>query len=473
MTKLSHRILWNLPIATLAWNLLGVPAQSQFFSAAKLVATNAVASPDKDYPPHQGFSVSLSGDGNTAIVSAPWDWWGMKQGTFGDGAVWVWSYSNGSWGTATKLFAMDGPGATQGHAVALSGDGNTAIVGGPGDNLSAGVGAAWVWTRSGGVWTQQGSKLIGSGAAGSAEQGYAVAISYDGNTAIVGGPGDNNGTGAAWVWTRSGGVWTQQGSKLIGSGAAGSAGQGYSVALSDDGNTAIISGNQDNNGTGAAWVWTRSAGVWTQQGSKLIGSGAVGFALQGPVALSGDGNTALVGGNEDNNGTGAAWVWTRSGGVWTQQGSKLIGTGAAGSFSPGQGVSVALSGDGETAIVGGDFDGDGLGAAWVYTPCAPTWCQLGNKLAPTGSFTTAPYFGNSVALSRNGQTAIVGGFNDNNGTGAAWVYLRQEPPTPPGPPQLPLCFSSNEIWCARVGMCVPRSLCLIQPPTPPKGSPLP
>jgi hypothetical protein len=146
----------------------------------------------------------------------------------------------------------------------------------------------------------------------------------------------------------------------------GSAKQGYSVALSADGNTAIVGGHNDNGGSGAAWVYTRSAGVWTQQGSKLVGTGAVGGAFQGySVALSADGNTAIVGGYADNGDTGAAWVYTRSGGVWTQEGSKLVGTGAVGSAN--QGVSVALSGDGNTAIVGGPGDNGGSGAARVHT----------------------------------------------------------------------------------------------------------
>jgi hypothetical protein len=64
--------------------------------------------------------------------------------------------------------------------------------------------------------TQQGPKLVGTGAVGPAEQGVSGALSADGNTVIAGGWGDNSGTGAAWVYTRSGGVWTQQGSKLVG-----------------------------------------------------------------------------------------------------------------------------------------------------------------------------------------------------------------------------------------------------------------
>jgi hypothetical protein len=119
-------------------------------------------------------------------------------------------------------------------SVALSADGNTAIVGGPCDGGSSGgcgtnipgVGAAWVYTRSGGVWTQQGPKLVGTGAVGQAGQGSGVALSADGNTAIVGGYGDNSNTGAAWVYTRSGGVWTQQGPKLVANDAVGSANGG-------------------------------------------------------------------------------------------------------------------------------------------------------------------------------------------------------------------------------------------------------
>jgi hypothetical protein len=104
--------------------------------------------------------------------------------------------------------------------------------------------------------------------------------------------------------------------------------------------------------TGAAWVFTRSNGVWTQQGGKLVGTGAVGVggAYQGQsVALSADGNTAIVGGYGDNNYIGAAWVYTRSNGVWTQQGSKLVGTGAVGGVIH-QGLSVALSADGKPLV---------------------------------------------------------------------------------------------------------------------------
>src|ERR1700682_6268166 len=177
-------------------------------------------------------------------------------------------------------------------------------------------------------FAQQGPKLVGGGAVGSAEQGNAVSVSADGNTAILAGPGDQP-AGAAWIWTRSGdGVWTQQ-AKLVGSGAVTHTNQGSSVDISADGNTAIVGGFLDNNWLGAAWVWTRSGGVWTQQGPKLVGSGASGNNVEqgNSVSLSADGNTAIVGGAADDHVNGAAWIWTRSGGVWTQQGPKLAGSG--------------------------------------------------------------------------------------------------------------------------------------------------
>ena len=297
--------------------------------------------------------------------------------------------------------------AWQAVSVSLSADGNMALVGGIADNSD--VGAAWVWTRSGGVWTQQGAKLIGTGAVGNGQQGTSVSLSADGNTAIVGGYGDNGSAGAAWVWTRSGGVWTQQGTKLVGSGAVGAAWQGRSVSLSADGNTALVGGTSDNSGDGAAWVWTRSGGVWAQQGTKLVGSGAVGTPAQGiSVSLSADGNTAMVGGAFDNGNVGAAWVWTRERGVWTQQGTKLVGSGAAGPYGTLQGTAVSLSADGNTAIVGGPNDNLLAGAAWVWTRSGGVWTQHGYKLVGSGAVGIAGQ-GNSVSLSADGNTAMVGG----------------------------------------------------------------
>jgi hypothetical protein len=71
------------------------------------------------------------------------------------------------------------------------------------------------------------------------------------------------------------------------------------------------------------------------------------------------------GGVRDNNSLGAAWMFTRSGGVWSQQGPKLVGTDASANALQGGQGEVSLSGDGNTAIVGGPGD-DSAGAAWVF-----------------------------------------------------------------------------------------------------------
>ncbi len=371
----------------------------------KLVGSDAVGNAG------QGWSVSLSADGNTAIVGGP-----------NNSAAWIWTRSGGVWTQqGTKLVGSGAAGnSSQGASVCLSADGNTAIVGGHADNGYAG--AAWVWTRSGGVWTQQGTKLVGSDASGNAKQGFSVSLSGDGNTAIVGGYADNGGAGAAWVWTRSGGVWTQQGTKLVGSGAMGSANQGYSVSLAGDGNTILVGGRSDTTVAGAAWVWTKSGGIWSQQGTKLIGSGGV-YAQQGySVSLTGDGDTAIVGGQDDTFGRGAAWVWSRSGGAWAQQGPKLVGSGTDGKAAQGQAVS--LSADGNTAIVGGPADNVVSGAAWVWTRSGGVWTQQGPKLVGTEGVGPQVEQGWSVSLSGDGNTAIVGGPSDNNNAGAVWVWTR-------------------------------------------------
>ena len=316
--------------------------------------------------------------------------------------------------------------AYQGSSVALSADGNTAIVGGYMD--AANRGAAWVYARdSSGRWSQQGPKLVGSGGgSGVNYQGIRVAISADGNTALVGGSGDNDGVGAAWVFTRAGGVWSQQGDKLVGSGAVGRAGKGFAVALSANGNTALVGGYGDSNFIGAAWVWTRSAGVWTQQ-TKLAGSGWQGdYAEQGfGVALSADGNTALLGGRFDNYNAGAAWVFTRdSSGRWSQQGGKLVGGGAAGAAQ--QGWSVALSADGNTALVHGGADNNYTGAAWVWTRSNGAWSQQGGKLVGNDFSGQQQQVdqGHAAGLSADGNTAAFGRAIDNGGAGAVWMFTR-------------------------------------------------
>ena len=362
-----------------------------------------------------GASVAMSSDGTTALVGAPLD----SASDADEGAAWIFVKSNGVWTQlGPSLVPNDADnsyhGADFGESVALSADGTTALIGGPGDGNDA-QGAAWVFTRSGGLWIQQGTKLIGSGGGNLAACGTSVALSADGNTALIGCPGESNSTGGVWVFTRAAGTWTQQGPVLGGNdeNTADNGPQfGRSVALSSDGNTAIIGGSFDGStDVGAAWVFTRTNGTWTQQGAKLTASDEVGGGSFGwSVALSADGNTALIGGYSDDSHAGAAWVFTRSGTAWTQQGSKLTGGGESG-------WSVALSSDGDTALIGAPGP-HGPGTASVYVLSAGTWA-LQSGLTGTGEVGQG-FFGGGVALSGDGSSALVGG--PQSGEGALWAF---------------------------------------------------
>ena len=325
-----------------------------------------------------------------------------------------------------KVIASDGAAEDYfGVSVALSGD--TALVGAYGDDVGANSnqGSAYVFTRSGTTWTQQGQLTASDGAADDLF-GYSVALS--GDTALVGAWRDDVGAnydqGSAYVFTRSGTTWTPQGKLTASDGEAGDI-FGNSVALSGD--TALVGAEYDhvgaNSDQGSVYVFTRSGTTWTQQGKLTASDGAAGDYFGISVALSGD--TALVGAYLDNVGAnmwqGSAYVFTRSGTTWTQQGKLTASDGAA---EDRFGISVALSGD--TALVGAYLDDVGAniyqGSAYVFTRSGATWTQQGKLTASDGA--ADELFGVSVALS--GDTALVGADSDtvgaNSDQGSAYFY---------------------------------------------------
>jgi len=372
-----------------------------------------------------GYSVALAPEGGgTALIGGPSY---RNSGGTSVGAAWVFTRTGSIWTQqGLKLTGQGEVGAGEfGDSVALSANGGTALVGGYRDN--GGVGAVWVFTRSGEKWTQQGEKLTAKEEVGEGQFGVSVTLSEKGEYALIGGPGDNSKAGAAWVFTRSGEKWTPQGEKLTPkSGEEIGAGEfGESVALSAEGNTALVGANGDNTDVGAAWVFTRSGEKWTPQSGKLTGKEEVGEGVFGAaVALSGEGNVALIGGPGDSEGAGAAWTFTRSGSTWTA-GAKLTGKEAVGKAEFG--ASVALSAkEGNYALIGGPLDHEGAGGAWLFTRSGMTWTQLGEKL--TGKEEVgAGAFGSSVALSAEGNNALVGGDSDNNSVGAGWVFVNTSP----------------------------------------------
>jgi hypothetical protein len=394
---------WRLWISTLLAGVLTLAgagsALAGFVQSAKLTGGEEV----REY---FGRSAALSADGNTALVGGALV--GGPASFEHHGAVWAFTRSGGIWTRGQEVTEPGGSmeGYFGGFGVALSGDGNTALIG------SLYKQTAWVFTRSGSTWTPQGEALSGGEAVPPDGFGGHGALSADGDTALIAGPQDNRGKGAVWVFTRSGSNWTQQGKKLVGEGEIGNAEFGWSVALSADGNTALVGGPFDGEG-GSAWVFARSGSTWAQQGPKLTGMGEVGSGWFGvAVALSADGNTALIGGNFDHYPHGAAWVFTRSGGVWTQQGPKL----AAKAKGIDLGNPVALSADGSTALIGG---GEAR-PVQVFGRSGSTWTWLKKRaFAPAGEENE---FGHALGLSADGNTALVGSYLGRERPGAAWVF---------------------------------------------------
>jgi hypothetical protein len=343
-------------------------------------------------------SVAISRDGSTILLG----------GAGGEKAR-VFVRSGETWSEQALLDASPIEGST---SAALSADGNTALLGNEADETSRG--GALVFVRSGSTWSQQGGVLRGAEQVGQAKFGDGVALSGDGSTALIGARGDKENEGSGYVFTRSGETWTQQGPRLAGNEETSLGQLGTSVALSADGDTALLGGWGDASWAGAAWVFTRSGESWTEQGPKLTGSeeeseetlASRGGYFGVSAALSEDGNTALLGGWGDAKGRGAAWAFTRSGETWTQQGPKIVALGEqTDEKAPGRfGESVSLSSDGNTALIDGPGDDKNFGAVWVFKREGSSWSMFGGKFGGPVRFADNA----GVALSGDAQTAMMG-----------------------------------------------------------------
>ena len=391
-----------------------------------------------------------------------------------------------------------------GDAVALSGDGNTLAVGaraessaaaginppppgfgGTGGNQADGSasdsGAVYVFARQGDRWVQQ-AYLKASNPGINDQVGSLLALSADGNTLAVsayfedsratgvnGDQADNSmeQSGAVYVFARTGAVWSQQAYlKASNTGEAEDGDQfGFSLALSDDGNTlaagaisedsadARINGNQADNSAssaGAVYVFVRTGSRWSQQAylkSSSTNGGADANDLFGySVGLSANGNTLAVGsydeagssnvinGPEDNNapGTGAVLIFTRSGTSWSRQAYLKASTQDR---ADSLGAWVAISDDGNTVAAGapdedslttgintvetghsgriGTLDDISVGAAYVFVRSGVTWSQQASFKASNSGI--EDWFGVRLALSGDGNTLAVSAPNEDGG----------------------------------------------------------
>ena len=370
-----------------------------------------------DSSPGKLFGTDVAIDGDTIVASVHAD---FDRGT-NAGATVVFTRADGTWTQQSKLIGNDtGPGDLLGRSVGLSGD--TAVLGAVGGTtMGTDSGAAYVFVRSDGVWTQQAKLTASDGGAGD-KFGSSVAIS--GDSIIIGAPSDTpNGTnsGSVYVFTRIGEAWTEQ-AKLTGTNLSVNSMFGWSVAIEDD-TAAVGALNDEANGarTGAAYAFIRTDGVWVQQ-SRLTSSDAASEHTFGrSVALSGHTLTVGAPGHAANGpNTGSAYVFLRTGGNWAEQAKLTASDGVAASLF---GWSVSVSND-TVAIgaFGNATKGTDAGALYTYKRSGTSWSEQA-KLTATGA-AIEHKLGTSISLSGNDLVAgAPGDFQKGTDTGAAHVFI--------------------------------------------------
>lgn len=391
-----------------------------------------LAAGDGDSEDYFGGAVALSAR-DTAIVGAAGD---EVQNEDNAGSAYVFARSGWNWNQQTKLTPTSGDADDVfGTSVALARNGTTALVGAKHDEDPNGsyAGAAYVFTKSSGSWSQQ-QRLSASSGDTWDTFGASVALNANGDTALVGAPADDvaneSDAGSAYVFGRSGGNWNQQ-TRLTATNGDYNDWFGGSVALDGNGDTALVGAYRDEpngNWAGSAYVFTRSGGSWSQQTKLTATNGDDRDVFGYSVALNRSGDIALLGAplDEDPNGNkaGSAYVFARSGGTWTRQ-AKL--TPNAGDANDKFGGAVALDEDGDVALVGAhqdeDPNGPEAGATYVFTRSGVNWSQQAKLDAPDGDDEDG--FGSSVGLDWTGCTALVGasGDEDPNGADAGSAYV--------------------------------------------------
>lgn len=405
----------------------------------------------------------------------------------GAGAVYVYARSGSAWSRQAYVKASNTEaGDTFGWAVSIDGDilgvgayqedsDATGVNGNGASNAAGNSGAAYLFARTGTTWNQQAYVKASNTAA---SDNFGLSISVSGSSAIIGarnedsdGIGINPGVnaqadnsaanaGAAYVFARSGTAWSQQ--AYLKASNTGSGDSFGSVAISGD--LAIVGAynegsnatgvnpgasaeaNNSATGAGAAYVFVRNGGIWgASQEAYLKASNTEASDYFGrSIAVSE--NTVVIGapgedssgtgqGDNSSNSAGAAYVFVYNGTTWSQQAYlKASNAGADDKF----GTSVALSGD--TIVVGANWEDSSAtgvnsgstgeadnsspnsGAAYVFVRSGAAWIQQAYlKASNTGE---ANGFGSSISIS--GDTVIIGAGGESNGSGAAYIFVRNE-----------------------------------------------
>jgi len=312
-----------------------------------------------------------------------------------------------------KLTPTANVGALAGNGVAISDDGAVAVVGAPVDE------AAYVFTRSGTIWTKVATLTASDNVAGD-HFGGAVSISGNNTSAIVavGAPNRNSGAGAVYLFSGSGATWTQNSNTLTSSlTSAGHLGtsvsvQGFRVAAGAPNSTV---NNKPDTGVTVVFDSIDLGATFTRSTFRANGGQARSGSLFG-TSVSLSGSTILVGapnyhtGNKQNSGT--VFIFVNNGGSWTQQ-ANIRPANVANNFA---GTAVSLFNN--SAAFGAPGNNNNRGAVYVYTRTGTSWSQTAAITVAGGAAGDA--FGSSVA--QLGTFLVAGAPGANSNAGAAYEY---------------------------------------------------
>lgn len=366
---------------------------------AKIIASNGVAGA------RFGWALSLSLDGNTLAVGADLH--------TGGGKTYICTRSGGTW-TEQAIISTSGSNTSFGRSLSLSGDGNTLLVGCISSSFD---GRVFVYTRSGGSWTQLTELIVPSRAADSG-YGITVEMSKDGLWAIVGEPGSSLGN-LVHTFRFASGSWVFN-STLTPTGGYLAPFYGNCLALNPDASTLVVGAtNGNNDGTGDIYIYTRSGTAWTLQ-IKARGTGVVGITSFGiSLAVNDAGDRVFAG-----SGRNGFWWYKLITGSWVEQ--SRLPTSFYGS-DEGCGYGMSVSPDGTLVFLGAagaNFANFGAGIVRAFRESGGTWTEVSSFIASDAAFNAHlgtlvrnNYFCHTVAAAAAGDVNVNG-----SGAGAVYVY---------------------------------------------------
>lgn len=362
-----------------------------------------------------GYAIAISGDGNYCAVSA---------GVANIGTVYLFKRFGDTWTQQAKITPADAVAGDQlWVSLALDHNGDTLAIGCSSDYIvSTNNGSVYIYTRSSTTWTQQ-AKLVAPDIVASQLFGFSTSITADGDTVVIGAIGDSQRgslAGAAYVFTRSGTIWSYR-TKLFGGNITANAGFGYSVSISSEGGYIAIGAYGMDSSRGVVYIFTGSGAAWMQEANIYASDRATSDFYGMKVAITANGNSVIVGarGDDDMGSTsGSAYIHVRNGTIWTQQ-AKITATNGTSSSVFGAALDITDAGD--TVLVGAYGKNSNTGSAYIFTRTETEWVQ---RKIMIGSNAVAGYnFGFGAVMSGSGSVMLISATQAGIDKGIVYTYM--------------------------------------------------